>query len=196
MGASTSTIVRQPEASPAGGRTTPGLRSFWNAALPSVRQYGTSLFGVATILLTLWGVFLLPFSFPPGRLTLSAAYTCGYNNRVGVVAAAMCSLFVLLVTFVTKSGTPQVYRDDRSPVSPWIAGATLVLCAGVTLGCGWILIKASVIYNDNLYFIEFLDQIWTYHRSTTVRFCCISRSPSRLRLLRCILAWNTLTLSL
>ena len=117
----------------------------------------------AVALSTVVCVFGLPFLFPPSHPSLSAAYTSGFNNRVATVAAALISLATLAFAWRSQpisSSTPVL---DRSPVDRKVLTGALTLCAAFTLALGWLLTRAGVAYNDNLYFLEYMDEVSRYH---------------------------------
>ncbi len=118
---------------------------------------------VAISLLTGFGVFLIPFFFAPTHPALSASYTAGFNNRVAVVFAALAALLTFLLTWRYEVFPPSSAKKDRNPIALPALFANMAVCTVFTSFLGGILTRAQVAYNDNLYFLEYMDQVTTYH---------------------------------
>lgn len=122
------------------------------------------LTGAVTAVLTCLGVFVLPFLFPPKHPAFSAAYTSGFNNRVAAVAAAVMALMTFGLAWRSRAtvGSPEAEKHGR--IGRRALLTALGCCAVFTLVMGGLLTRAQVAYNDNLYFLEYMDQVTRYHR--------------------------------
>lgn len=121
------------------------------------------LWGALIAVLTALGVFLLPLLFPPVHPAFSASYSAGFNNRVATVAAAlMCLATFALAWRVNGIAIPRP-SQFAGRISQRSLTLALAACAVFTLGLGGILTRAAVAYNDNLYFLEYMDEVTRYH---------------------------------
>ncbi|MEN6405887.1 MAG: hypothetical protein ABFC77_05385 [Thermoguttaceae bacterium] len=69
---------------------------------------GADLLSVGVIvLLAAYGVFCLPYRFPPSEVTQSLAYLVGFNNRVGVMAAILAVGLLTLRAIFWSSDSPE-----------------------------------------------------------------------------------------
>lgn len=114
---------------------------------------------------TILGVFVLPFFFPPAHPTLSSSYSSGYNNRVAAVAAAICAMATFGLAWRSGYGFALSTSSwgGRERIRSKSLGWALTACAMFTAGVGWLLTKSQVAYNDNIYFLEYMDEVSRYH---------------------------------
>ena len=126
---------------------------------PQRRMMLTGIF-IASI--TAFGVFVLPFAFPPSHPALSGSYTAGFNNRVAAVAAALASALAFLLARPFEAVPRPRQEDDRLPIDRSVLIGCLTVCAAFTAVLGWMMTTAVVAYNDNLYFLEYMDEVVTY----------------------------------
>ena len=113
---------------------------------------------------TCLGVFVLPFFFPPKHLAFSAAYTSGFNNRVAAVAAAAMALVTFGLAWRSRGPMAVQPVEQRGRIGRKALLVALGCCAVFTLVLGGLLTRANVAYNDNLYFLDYTDQVTRYHR--------------------------------
>jgi hypothetical protein len=119
---------------------------------------------ITITMLTAFGVFILPFFFPPSHSSRSAAYTAGFNNRVADAATALISLlaFATAWRFRIYPRAPQLNDRRRTPL--WLLAASVTVCVAFTTWLSWILTKAQISLLDTHYFLEPLDDVIRYHQ--------------------------------
>lgn len=110
-----------------------------------------------------FGVFVLPLYFPPTHPALSASYSAGFNNRVAAVAAGIAAMITFVIAWRASGGPGVAFSEERGRIRRGFLAGALGMCAVFTLGMGWMLTRAVVAYNDNLYFLEYMDEVATYH---------------------------------
>lgn len=110
------------------------------------------------------GVFALPFLFPPTHQSLSPSYVAGFNNRVSAVAAAFAAVLAFGLAWRLDKPLSGAVPDPAGRISRHLLWAMLAACAVFTGACGWILCQAQVSFNDNLYFVEYMDSVVRYHQ--------------------------------
>ena len=120
-----------------------------------VSQLRTGLFWVLVGAVSVVGIFVLPFYFPPQIAAVSASYTVGFNNKVSVIATALISLAVTL--FLWLRGAAPVERkvqQESQQAMPlqwlWLSWALAILYTGLL---GWRLVRDDIFYRDAWYFI-------------------------------------------
>jgi hypothetical protein len=118
--------------------------------------------------LTLVGVFVLPFAFPPTQPVYSSAYLVGFNNRAADICAAGISLFVLAISYLWREGTngagaDKTIRPQSSRLSYKYLGFA---CLASVLWIGllsWLVLRSSSRVVDDFYFIPQLQKVAVYH---------------------------------
>ncbi len=143
----------------------PGLRHEARPASP----HGLWLAASAIAVCAAFGIFVLPFFFPPTHPALSASYGSGFNNRVATVAAGAASLATFFLAWRSRwvlpwPATMQTgHQPDQRPVQGRYLALALIACAAFMGGLGWLLTRSQLAYHDNLYFMEYMDEAASYH---------------------------------
>jgi hypothetical protein len=125
---------------------------------------------ITVAVLTAFGVFALPFFFPPSHPSFSAAYTAGFNNRVAGLAVALVSLLVLATAWRLNLYPPAPRDRDPHRIPLWLLIACISVCAVFTAWLSWILCEAQVSVIDSQYFLEAMDNVARYHQRIYVDF--------------------------
>jgi hypothetical protein len=124
------------------------------------------IFPCCVLVATCFGVFVLPFFFPPPYLAgVSVANVAGFNNKVAYLAAAALSVFVFLVALKWPWMKRQYPVNDHSRLSRRLLLITIVIFSGfLTLVC-WIVVRSDCRYlNDWGYFIRQISMHADYGR--------------------------------
>jgi hypothetical protein len=123
------------------------------------------VFAVATVIvLTSFGVFVLPFFFPPTHPAYSASYTAGFNNKVAVIATILIS-FLTFYLARRLDLFPEWFRsDDEAPIPMGLLATSIALCTTFTARLGWMLCKAQLASDDIHFFLESMDEVIRYNR--------------------------------
>jgi hypothetical protein len=124
------------------------------------------VFAVATVIaaLTGFGVFVLPFFFPPTHPTYGAAYTAGFNNRVATLATMLISLLTLYLAWRLDLFPDKFTSKGEVPIPMWFLATSIALCTTFTAGLGWMLCKAELGSADVRFFLEPMDEVIRYSR--------------------------------
>ncbi len=115
-----------------------------------------------------FGVFVLPFFFPPAFGTvISVSNVAGFNNKLSAVAAAVCAAGVFLVCrWLPELAPPRPTGQlDLRPL-PWRAATAAALFVGVWAGVAGALVGASDrrFPADVDYFINQMSSNLFYHQ--------------------------------
>ncbi len=129
-------------------------------------EWKRRIFPCCIFVATCFGVFVLPFFFPPPYLKgISIANVAGFNNKVAAVAAAVLSVFVFLFSFrrpLKKSQQPLGDYGRLSNRDVWIPA---VIFGGVLTLLSWLVIRSHMRYlKDAGYFIEQISLHTDYGR--------------------------------
>ncbi|MGC2160835.1 MAG: hypothetical protein WA634_02900 [Silvibacterium sp.] len=131
---------------------------------PGNHRLAKVLLALAIAALTAFCVFVLPFFFPLSHPSFSVSYTAGFNNKVAVVATAMISLIALTAAWRFNLFPPSPQIEDRSRIPLWMLCVSIAACVAFTAALGWMLCKTQIASNDDLYFLEYMDDIVRYHQ--------------------------------
>ena len=105
---------------------------------------------------TCFGVFVLPFFFPPPYLAgMSVANVAGFNNKIASVTAALISLSVFFIALKAWWAKPRELIIPSGRLSrSTVLTAAAIFGAGLTL-VSWLVIRSHQRYfKDAGYFIE------------------------------------------
>ncbi len=125
----------------------------------------------AILVFTCFGVFVLPFLFPPPYFeSVSASNLAGFNNRVAALAAAGMGtlVFFLALRWPQLIGTPgrtsarreQQLPDQRGRLSRWLVAVVALLWGGAILLFGLQIIRLGMGYTHDWGY--FINQISMY----------------------------------
>ena len=125
------------------------------------------MLALAMLLATGFGVFILPFFFPPPYLAgISVANVAGFNNKVAAVVAAALSVFVFFVSLKWPwivSG--EKAQGDYGRLSRRLVLLTTSLCGGLLAFLSYLIYNSHQRYlGDAGYFIEQLSKHTDYGR--------------------------------
>ena len=116
------------------------------------------IFPAAIFVATCFGVFVLPFFFPPPYLAgISIANVAGFNNKVAAIAAGFLSGLVFWIAYRESRTEPRSESRDDGPISPrvvWLA----TLASGLVL----TVLVCLVIRSHRRYLFDagyFIEQI-------------------------------------
>jgi hypothetical protein len=128
---------------------TPSLGTAGNHS--PTHKTSSILFWIIVAVITILGVFVLPFKFPPAIPSYSSSYTYGFGNRIAGIAASAIGALVVLALWLRRVG--------RSPAAPkpasrlplrWLLYAVLAAILFTAI-FGGILIHANYFYDDASY---------------------------------------------
>ncbi len=121
---------------------------------------------VGIFLATCFGVFILPFFFPPPILEgLSASNVAGFNNKVASVVTAALSVLVLVLSLRSDSFAAEPSAGDYRPLcSRFILLTTLVAVGFVACFSALIAYSQFRYTNDAYYFINQISMHADYGR--------------------------------
>jgi hypothetical protein len=124
------------------------------------------IFPGAILLLTCFGVFVLPFLLaPPVIAGVSAANAAGFNNKVAAVAAALLSAVVLLKEFRWPAKSCGQQRTNDDLLSTWFVLLLAGLCGALTaLSARLVILSQERYLNDAGYFMEQISSHADYGR--------------------------------
>ncbi len=115
-----------------------------------------------------FGVFVLPFFFPPASGTVvSVSNDAGFNNKISAVAAATCAAGVFLLYLWKPQLMPsRAYVEPDSRPLTWRAVTAAALFVGVCEICLGTLVASSPrrFPGDVDYFINQMTSHFVYHR--------------------------------
>lgn len=120
--------------------------------------------------LAAFGVFLLPFLFPPPRPSLSAAYTAGFSNKVAALAAAFIGVLSFTLAWKFQLFPRRTEDRDRESIPLWLALCCVAASATFTAAFGYLLCRAELASVDNRYFLEYMDDVSRYHQRIYIDF--------------------------
>src|SRR6266699_1718563 len=103
--------------------------------LAGATQTGLSL--VALTVLVYYGVFRLPFRFPPSQRLSSASYAFGFNNGVAIAATAALLGIVTRLYLLWRGETtelPIAFPHDRTLRGRWMFMGLFALVALFYIG--------------------------------------------------------------
>ena len=124
------------------------------------------IFPCFILVATCFGVFVLPFFFPPPYLAgISVANVAGFNNKIATVVAASLSVLVLLVALQRRWPKWEHPANEYSRLSrPLVLTTIAIFSVLLTLTC-WIVIRSQDRYmNDWGYFIRQISMHADYGR--------------------------------
>jgi hypothetical protein len=113
------------------------------------------LLACCVLVATCYGVFVLPFHFPPPPLDgISVANVAGFNNRVATIAAAVMGLVVLGLSFKTNWLPAERVAGDYGPLPRrLVLSVTTLIAAGVGyFSC--LIVASSLRFGDAYYFLH------------------------------------------
>ncbi len=122
-------------------------------------------FPLSIFLLTLFGVFVLPFLIPPPYLAgVSAANVAGFNNKVSSLAAAVLGVIVFLVVLRSPGEDSQAPRSDYAKLPFRFVAITIACVASIDSVCSAIVAASKARFFDASYFIEQISAYVNYGR--------------------------------
>ncbi|MGC2160340.1 MAG: hypothetical protein WA634_00395 [Silvibacterium sp.] len=130
---------------------------------PGNRRLAKVLLALAIAVLTAFCVFVLPFFFPSAHPSLSGSYVAGFNNKVAVIAAALISIVAFAAAWRFHLFPPSPQMEDQGRIPLWMLSVSVAICVVFIAGLGWMLCKAQIAFVDNLYFLEYMDDVVRYH---------------------------------
>ena len=124
------------------------------------------VFLVSICMLTLFGVFVLPFLIPPPYLAgVLAANVAGFNNKVSALAAAFLGVSVLLVALRFPTRELQMPRASYGKLSTLMVAVTVAVCASIdALFCAFVA-ASRLRFDDASYFIDQINDYVSYGRT-------------------------------
>jgi hypothetical protein len=130
---------------------------------PPARRKVRILLWCAVALASAFGVFVLPFRFPPSIPTFSDSYAYGFNNRVAQLSAVGISGAVMLLLWFLHLGRtpPQPASDARMP-RRWLIWACVAAILFVAI-LGGAMVRANVSYSDASYVLTQLGRVLHDH---------------------------------
>ena len=117
----------------------------------------------AFALIACFGIFVLPFLFPPPPLQgISAANVAGFNNKVAAVATAFVSMGLLAFLYFQRRPTSAASQtpplDFRRLPRKLVVAGMLFVC-GIDVVITSVVARSTYIYRDDLdYFVNRLTQ--------------------------------------
>ena len=123
------------------------------------------LLGCATLAVTCFGVFVLPFLLPPASIdAVSVSNAAGFNNRIAAAAAGVIALTVLAAAWRFGLRVPLPSAEECAPMSRrFVLGWTLGLAVVVAL-LGWGAYLSDLRYlGEARNFIEQMSNAGNYH---------------------------------
>ena len=114
------------------------------------------LFWALLAALSILGVFVLPFAFPPPTPSFSASYTIGFNNRVAAVMTALLSLAA--TAFLWRRSRFGAYPETQPATQTGLPASWLALACAVaviyTAFFGARVAHADLYFSDASYFLN------------------------------------------
>lgn len=108
------------------------------------------LFGLALLTATAFGVFALPFLFPPALFPMvSAANLAGFNNKLAAIAAAVAATLAIVARLLWPSLTLRRRSFPTPPLPGWLVIAVPAVYVGT--------LAALALYMAELPLREILD---------------------------------------
>ncbi|HUY80401.1 MAG TPA: hypothetical protein VMU92_01615 [Acidobacteriaceae bacterium] len=130
---------------------------------PAHRNLTTITFALATFALAAFGVFVLPFFFPPTHLALSAAYSAGFNNRAADLAAAFVACLTFFVAWRFRLYPHTQPQHDPRPTPRLVLALSIAACIAFNGFLGWMSARTNLAVYDARYFLEAMDDVIRYH---------------------------------
>lgn len=114
------------------------------------------IFPGCVLVATCFGVFVLPFCFPPPYLAgISVANVAGFNNKIAYISAALISALVFLAALKGWWVKPQQPAEPSGRLSRSIVLTTTAIFGISMTLVSWLVIRSHMRYfKDAGYFIE------------------------------------------
>lgn len=133
------------------------------------------MFALLVCIVASFGVFVVPFFFPPGFTSVvSVSNAAGFNNKVAAMLAAACAVFVFMVTARNLSaysiqGPPkeckvQSRHEQLSYWNQWVL-AGLTLCSLIAFAAWQVHVSGLLYPGDVGYFVNQMRSSAEYNRS-------------------------------
>ena len=115
---------------------------------------------------TCFGIFVLPFFFPPPYVAgISVANVAGFNNKVASITAALLSVSVFLAALKGWWTRPKAPGGDYGRLSRPMVLSTTVICGGLLTLASFLIVRSHMQYlRDSGYFIEQISMHTEYGR--------------------------------
>lgn len=123
---------------------------------------------LAGAILVFWGVFYLPYSYPPQHPSSSPSYTAGFNNRISIAITILASLTVAGYLFFRRSPVRSGLLNTETPPDkiPFRDFSIVAAIYALVLTAISIIAALSPTYMmaDARYFLHLISEIQFFGR--------------------------------